>query len=506
MSTIKTVLILTAWALLTACGSGGNSSANSSASTSSFSSASSISSVGNTVNQFSIQENNTAVCLASAVVENEHEGFTGAGYINAANELGSTLRWQMAAQANTSVDFTWRFANGGGANRSASVVLNGVEATAAEFLTTGAWAQWSTVTVSLDLQTGVNTLDLVSLGIEGLANIDLLTVAASDVVPVPCDQVIVVPEPTNFPKATAFLIGDSTVSTYNSGYYPQEGWGQRFQHFFNANKIVVDNRALGGRSSKSFYNDHWADVKNDIRAGDFVFIQFGINDRNNTDPQRYAPTGDGTFQNYMTRFARETQALGATPIFVATLVRNAWNGSKVYEAYHEHPVVTRELAASLNIPLVDLDGKSTALLESVGEEYATYFYYLNLAAGEYPNFPSGRADNVHFQSAGAVEMARLVAEGVSELRAFDAAKPLIAALNPNYALVVKYNPNFGLATKGFSYPVGTPLTLKVRGNGSGQFNGWYGEGQQNFSNQSIYRVNSAARATQYSAVFNSQFP
>lgn len=276
----------------------------------------------------------------------------------------------------------------------------------------------------------------------------------------------------NYPKATVFLIGDSTVSDYNAGYYPQTGWGKVLQPYFNQEKIMVDNRALGGRSSKSFYNDHWADVKKDIKAGDFVFIQFGINDRNKADPNRYAPA-DGTFQDYMTRFARETQALGATPFFVATVVRNAWDGTSIYEAYHEHPVITRELAQSLNIGLIDLDGAATQFLESVGQEYSTYFMYMNVSSNDYSTLNADKADNVHFQEMGAVEMARLAALQIKQQQANDNFKQLSAALRPTFPLTVESNGN-ALVTKGYAYPEGTRVTLRYRGSG---FNGWYRNGQ-----------------------------
>ncbi len=277
----------------------------------------------------------------------------------------------------------------------------------------------------------------------------------------------------NYPKATLFLIGDSTVSNYNSGYYPQTGWGQVLQAYLKQDKITVDNRALGGRSSKSFYNDHWADVKKDIKAGDFVFIQFGINDRNSADPNRYAPT-DGTFQNYMTRFAKETQALGATPFFVSTVVRNAWNADgTIYEAYHEHPVVTRELAQSLNIGLIDLDAAATQFLESVGQTYSTYFMYLNVNRNDYPSLTADKADNVHFQEMGAVEMARLVSLEIAKQKTKAHFKQLATALTPTYSLTIA-SANNALTTKGFAYPAGTPITLRYTGNG---FNGWYKEGK-----------------------------
>lgn len=280
--------------------------------------------------------------------------------------------------------------------------------------------------------------------------------------------------PVNYPKATVFLIGDSTVSNYTQGYYPQTGWGQVFQQFFDPAKITIDNRALGGRSSKSFYNDHWADVIGDVRAGDFVLIQFGINDRNKADPNRYAP-GDGTFQDYLTRFVNETRAKGATPILVSTVVRNAWqdNDTRIYEAYHEHPVITRELAGTLGVGLIDLDGLATNYLEGVGITYSTYFLYMNVLRAEYPNLNGDKADNVHFQEQGALEMARLAASSVRNQAQLPAFAQLAAALTPLYSLTVNAQNASGQYTKNGQYPAGALLTLRYRGNGTAR---WQSQG------------------------------
>ena len=98
-----------------------------------------------------------------------------------------------------------------------------------------------------------------------------------------------------------YTIGDSTVQNYTAGYYPRTGWGQVLQSFFQTSGVVVDNRAVGGTSSKSFYNLYWPTVRNALAVGDYVFIQFGINDRTSTDTARYAPTG-GVFEGYLTRY------------------------------------------------------------------------------------------------------------------------------------------------------------------------------------------------------------
>ena len=62
-----------------------------------------------------------------------------------------------------------------------------------------------------------------------------------------------------------FVIGDSTVANYTATQYPWAGWGQELNLFFDASKIVVNNRAKGGRSSRTYYQEgSWATVKAEL--------------------------------------------------------------------------------------------------------------------------------------------------------------------------------------------------------------------------------------------------
>ena len=56
-------------------------------------------------------------------------------------------------------------------------------------------------------------------------------------------------------KPTIYIAGDSTAQTYDyKKVYPQTGWGQVLADYFT-DGVIVENRAMGGRSSKSFDND-----------------------------------------------------------------------------------------------------------------------------------------------------------------------------------------------------------------------------------------------------------
>ena len=209
-----------------------------------------------------------------------------------------------------------------------------------------------------------------------------------------------------------FTIGDSTVQDYNDGYAPRKGWGQMFPFFFDKAKAVCYNKAVGGTSSKSFYNNQWPAVRNQLKKGDYVFIQFGINDRNSSDANRYAPKG--VFEEYIEKFVKDTKNKNAIPVLVSTVRRCAWTNGKPYDSYHEHPQLMRDLAKKLELPIVDLDKFCYDLFTSQGQLYAERFCTMHLVAGEYSNYRNGNTDQVHYQEIGATENARFVVETIEK--------------------------------------------------------------------------------------------
>lgn len=74
---------------------------------------------------------------------------------------------------------------------------------------------------------------------------------------------------------TLWIAGDSTVKS-NS---PLRGWGQDLGMFFDPEKINVVNRAIGGRSARTFFTEgRWKEIQDALKPGDFVIVQFGHND------------------------------------------------------------------------------------------------------------------------------------------------------------------------------------------------------------------------------------
>src|SRR5436853_5484556 len=86
-------------------------------------------------------------------------------------------------------------------------------------------------------------------------------------------------------QVTVYLVGDSTCANKTADKRPETGWGEMLQQYFHPAKIKVDNRALNGRSTKSFIDEgHWQAIVSSLKVGDYVFIEFGHNDEKKDKP------------------------------------------------------------------------------------------------------------------------------------------------------------------------------------------------------------------------------
>lgn len=146
---------------------------------------------------------------------------------------------------------------------------------------------------------------------------------------------------------TLFIVGDSTLNS-NA---PLRGWGQELAQFFDLSKINVVNRAIGGRSSRTFqYEGRWDRVLAELKQGDFVLIQFGHNDvgRYNDPAAKDRPALHGeddataevtrldgrqelvrTFGWYMRKYGNDVKAKGATAIFCSMVPHKDWLDGKI---------------------------------------------------------------------------------------------------------------------------------------------------------------------------------
>lgn len=124
--------------------------------------------------------------ISQGVVESNHSGYTGTGFVNYDNVVGSYVEWSVTAATAGAATLTFRFANGTTANRSMDIAVNGtVSASNVTFAGTGAWTTWQTGSLSVNLAAGANTIRATAVTANGGPNVDRLTVDTGGTTPPP---------------------------------------------------------------------------------------------------------------------------------------------------------------------------------------------------------------------------------------------------------------------------------------------------------------------------------
>lgn len=221
-----------------------------------------------------------------------------------------------------------------------------------------------------------------------------------------------------------FIAGDSTAANYAPEKYPQTGWGMMLACNLDGS-ISVDNRAMGGRSTKSFIAEGRFDgIAKDIAAGDTLLIQFGHNDANISKPERYTPLPD--FRVNLLRFISMAREKGAQAVLLTPVARRSFNeAGMINDSFPAYAEVTRAVARETATPLIDLGYDSRVYVHKLGAEPAkAYYLHYGKEAG-YKRWPDGVADDTHFSEMGARAIASLVAARLKEL-----ALPVSAHVRP----------------------------------------------------------------------------
>ncbi|MET7698947.1 SGNH/GDSL hydrolase family protein [Streptomyces sp. NPDC005485] len=223
---------------------------------------------------------------------------------------------------------------------------------------------------------------------------------------------------------TVWLAGDSTMADPSSRC--PVGWGSQFDALFNSD-VTVKNQAVSGRSIQTWlyesnvtntkgsdgecllrsnaYSSRWQAMLNSttgMKPGDYLFIQFGINDTNSACPRH---VGRPRYQQLMTMMAQAALDRGAHPVLLTSVAAITCSGST---ATKNRAFVPQTFAAgsATGAPVVDLDALSVSLYNSLR------FCPNN---GDYGSGPLGDFfcnDHTHFEAYGAQRIARLVADDV----------------------------------------------------------------------------------------------
>lgn len=272
----------------------------------------------------------------------------------------------------------------------------------------------------------------------------------------------VTPAPTA--GITVYMAGDSTMQTYADKYFPLQGWGNELGSFLQTDAVTVDNtQSMGGRSTKYFIAEGRLNtIKQKIKAGDYLFVQFGHNDgkynsqgdtayyENSVKKKINIHTSIGSYQNvdaakaldgdntsyfaYLENFVDVAKNAGANVVLFTSFNR-AYADENNLRGY---PAAMRAFAAARNIPIVDTTDLSVKLYNAAlteGESKVTtsavdskenfaknLFLYANANDPRYTSdsrytsseYNTQKRDSTHFNIYGAQARAKLAAAALCE--------------------------------------------------------------------------------------------
>ena len=234
-------------------------------------------------------------------------------------------------------------------------------------------------------------------------------------------------------KPTIYLIGDSTVDD-GSGNNDLWGWGKFLPNFFDPSKINIRNYAQGGTSARTFQTNGiwdkkinkrgmWDTVFNKIKKGDYLIIQFGLNDQGRIDDSSRARgtlkgiSNDSvqiynavtkqkeivhSFGWYMRRFIQQAKLKGAIVIVCSSIPKNEWKDGKLLRGELGFAAWAMQVAKEEKVFSIDLNTMVADVYDSEGESSVTGKYHI-------------ARDHVHTVTQGSILNASLVVRDIKEL-------------------------------------------------------------------------------------------
>ena len=228
-------------------------------------------------------------------------------------------------------------------------------------------------------------------------------------------------------------IGDSTMSEYKPAATPKRGWGMYLQAFFNTDSVEVNNRGKSGASTRTFYetDNLWPSVKKQMKAGDYLLIQFAHNDEKCKGEDVYVQNArlraegkdtltdmrgtepNTTYKEYLRTYIREAREMGVIPVLMSPICRAYFKNGKINdEGQHKLSAVShqpseagdkdyvrcmREVAEEMMVPFLDMTARSREFYEQAGQNYCMTHYF-------------NCGDKTHTSAAGGMAIASLAYE------------------------------------------------------------------------------------------------
>ncbi|KRM07049.1 hypothetical protein FC89_GL000361 [Liquorilactobacillus ghanensis DSM 18630] len=233
-----------------------------------------------------------------------------------------------------------------------------------------------------------------------------------------------------------YIASDSTAQTYGEKQFPQAGWGELLYYYlfphrdavitpdknssyeysrvYSSGDLVINNKSIGGRSSKSFILENkLRQINKTLRPKDYLLIQWGDNDATSIRPLRYVAAEK--FIAYIKQYVESALDRGAIPVLITPPQRYSFKteteAAISFDAYRQKLL---QYAKENHLRCIDLGLKSNQLLNKLGR-FNGRSLYMKLPYGQYENYAEGIDDATHFRKNGALHLAEIVAKDLHEL-------------------------------------------------------------------------------------------
>ena len=227
-------------------------------------------------------------------------------------------------------------------------------------------------------------------------------------------------------SGTIWVIGDSISSDHGDednltqNERPITGWGNVLQNYLG-DKATIQNKARSGRSSRSYTMEPvYKEVGRGVKAGDYVMIQFGHNDENESAKLHTDPSGDsnteGSFKWYVkTYYIEPNIEAGAKTILCSNVTRYVFEDGKLGASTNEpYAKAMKELAEEYseqgeNVYFIDTYQITRDLYEKLGEDGAKKLHAM-VGLGD-----EAELDTTHYGPYGAMYMGNVLAKELKSL-------------------------------------------------------------------------------------------
>ncbi len=200
-------------------------------------------------------------------------------------------------------------------------------------------------------------------------------------------------------KVNIWLIGDSTMAAKKAERFPESGWGVELSDYVTE-KAQVHNHAASGRSTKSFVDEgRWKIVKDSIKKGDYVVIEFGHNDEK--AEEKLHTDAQTSFKDNLRNFVSEIRAKGGIPVICSSIVRRKFDESgNLVDTHGDYIAAAEEVATETKTIYVDMEKETRQLVIKLGPEKSKEL------------FNYGKKDDTHLNHYGAKVVAGLFVQEI----------------------------------------------------------------------------------------------